>query len=505
MPVSGHGSITFTPGFLDREDLHQALRDHDFGKVLRLITQYGGISQAQLGALIDIAPNHIGEYIRGEHQLTKISTIRKILAALDFPEHLRLMVLVASQAGIPATVHERAGRAQTVSTGLVALSDDEANPRRIVAIETPSRRLALPGSLPDATDQEDPVRRRALLAGGTTLALAAGMVALEGVRHDLAAVLGQHRSDLDPDEWHEIVREYGYTYMATPPYDLLEPLFADILGLEQAATQTTNEADFERLARAGAYLAALVAMTFANLNKLTYARRWWRTARAIADKTNDPDTTTWIRGREVVRALYEQRPASMILRLAQDAAANTAGASVAARLELAGGTAQALALAGQTDSGINALSQVRRLFDSLPADQYDSHSVFCWAENRLRFTESYVYSQLGLVREASHAQDRAIAAYPVTYKRGPAQIELQRALCLVKSDDIIEGSVHAASVIERLPSNNQIRPVVDLAGRVLNAIPLGRQREPGPRDLRDCLMSLVSSNGAKGLPSHRDD
>jgi hypothetical protein len=76
-----------------------------------------------------------------------------------------------------------------------------------------------------------------------------------------------------------------------------------------------------------------------------------------------------------------------------------------------------------------ALDEFRELLSDLPATiTSEKESSFGWPEERLRHTESFVYSHLGEYDKADAAPSRAIALYPASYPRGPALIELQRAL-----------------------------------------------------------------------------
>jgi hypothetical protein len=147
--------------------------------------------------------------------------------------------------------------------------------------------------------------------------------------------------------------------------------------------------------------------------------------------------------------------------------------------------AQTLALAGRRAEAQAALHEVRGIYDSLPPDNRDS--IYGWPEDRLRFTESYVFTYLGDAVEATAAQDRAINAYPSKCRRGPAQIELQRALWMVNTGDVSTGVERAAAAIQSLPSKDQIRPIVALAKEVLGAVPAPQISKPAVVEFRECL------------------
>src|SRR5262249_54321482 len=117
-------------------------------------------------------------------------------------------------------------------------------------------------------------------------------------------------------------------------------------------------------------------------------------------------------------------------------------------------------------------------------------TVFRLAEDRLHRTESFVYSHLGDVKQAAVAQDRALAVNPPAYRRGPAEIELQRALCLVRGRDITGGVRHAQTVMAALSPADYTRPIFSASYRVLEAVPVEQQASAAAVELRDCLTVL---------------
>jgi transcriptional regulator with XRE-family HTH domain len=345
------------------------------------------------------------------------------------------------------------------------------------------------------------MQRRTFVFGASGIAglgFTAPALALETARHGLTLGLAQQRAEVAVDEWHAIVTEYGYSYQTSPPAELLDLLMVDVLGIQYAIDYheqaAASDMTMRELRRAGALLAALMAMTVANLGQVRQSERWWRSARQIAAQSGDVETVTWVRGREVVRALYEQRPLGLILRLVADAEAHASGVPARALPELVSGKAQALALAGRADDATAALRRLNDIYASLPNEATaDRDTVFSWADDRVRFTESFVYSHLGQVEQAAVAQAQALAAYPASYRRGPAQIELQRALCLVRSNDVAGGISHAQAVLAGLSPAENIRPIFDLSRRVLDAVPIAQQSHTAVTDLHDCLTTLDAS------------
>ena len=348
-------------------------------------------------------------------------------------------------------------------------------------------------------DDEDVMKRRAFLMG---LAALAGLgetepgMALESMRHGLNHALAERHATTDVDEWHEIGLEYGHTYPITAPNELLKTLLVDLYGLQAAIARYPNDETQRELRQVGAMLSAFTAQTIANLGYLREARRWWRTARRAADDSEDGYTMLWIRGREIVRAGYEHRPLTSILQLIDEAEARIdSSPPVAALPEFLAGKAQTLALMGKAASTDTepTLTQLRRAFDALPLPlRAANDSIFNWGEERLRFTESLTYTYLGDFKRAETAQDQTRTLYPADDFRSPAQIELQRSLCLVAAGDVLTGVRHAQSIVSNLPAMHRIRPIADLGHKVLRAVPTSEQQHADVQEYRECLYASLT-------------
>jgi hypothetical protein len=343
-------------------------------------------------------------------------------------------------------------------------------------------------------EDEDAMQRRAFLTGLSAVAglgVAEPGLGLESMRHGLSRALAERHTTTDVDEWHEIAREYGHTYVITGPGELLKTLLMDLYGLEAAIGRHPDDQTQRALRQAGAMLSMFTARTIANLGYLREARRWWRTARRAADESEDRYTMLWVRGDEIIRAGYEQRPLPSILTLIDEAEARIDGsAPVAALPVFLSGKAQTLALVGQPARADTeaTLTRLRRAFDALPpAIAVSAADSFTWGEKRLHFTESLSYTYLGDHQRAGTAQDRALALCAAEDLRSPAQIELQRAICLVGTGDVQPGIRHAQAVIAGLPARHRIRPVADLGHKVLRAVPVAAQQQAYVADYRECL------------------
>lgn len=386
---------------------------------------------------------------------------------------------------------------------LVALAEAERTTQQLQLAEVgdlrPQSYASLATQLLTQPEGWNDMQRRTFVLGASGVAglsLTAPALALETARHGLTLTLAQQRADVAVNDWQEIVAEYGYSYHTVAPAELLDSLVVDVLGIQHAidyhrGLSRAGDANLRELGRAGALLATLMAMTVSNLGRLHQAQRWWRSARMIAEQNGDVETVTWVRGQEVVRAIYEQRPLTLILRLVEEAEVHAQRAPGRALPELISGKAQTLALAGRADDATAALGHLHDVYAALPNKATnDPYTVFAWADDRVRYTESFVYSQLGKVAQAAVAQDQALAAYPATYRRGPAQIELQRALCLVRSGDVVGGARHAQTIVAGLSATDHTRPVFDLGRRVLDVVPIAQRPHVAVAELRDCLHAV---------------
>jgi hypothetical protein len=332
-----------------------------------------------------------------------------------------------------------------------------------------------------------PLDRRLFVTG---MGLGVPLAGMEQTRHGLLGSLAADHASADVDEWQEIAREYALSVYRTPPAELLPGLQVDAAMLGDTLRRTHAEPAARELQRIAALLAAFTAFTVADLGDLRSSRRWWRTAKQAADESGDTHARLWVRGKEVVNALYERRPVPAVLDLVTEAEDLSASvqAPPTALPHLLCGKSQTLALAGRAAPAESALRDVRDNFDRLPAHTTrDTESCFGFSETRVHFAESYVYSHLGDFTRADQAQTAALALYPATALFGPVKIKLQQALCLVRTGDVAPGVEHAHTVMTGLPREHHDRVIVDLGRKVLDAVPVGERGRDGVREFRTYL------------------
>jgi tetratricopeptide (TPR) repeat protein len=323
---------------------------------------------------------------------------------------------------------------------------------------------------PVLNSETDDVNRReftlltALGLVGLPGAALAQRLALEAARHGFAS------QAVMTDDWQQIVLQYGRDYMTSSPASLLDSLLVDVAHVQIAITSagSTQRRDLQRIA---AMLAHFLALTLGNLGRLREANRWWRTANQLASESGDDYTIVWINGCELGRAFYERRSISSLIELTEETDVLARTAPAAALTEFLVGKTQVLTSLERTIEVEGTLNQFREVVARLPSEPADPDSWLGWAEHRLRFAESFAYSHQGNVPQADDAQRRAMTLYPAWYPRGPAKIELQRALALVRSGDVATGIRHAQAVVSSLKEEHRDWPIFGFGHEILLGVP----------------------------------
>lgn len=331
------------------------------------------------------------------------------------------------------------------------------------------------------------MHRRRFLGGLASLGLAApvSLAGMESLRHDLLVVISGDAGDLT--DWEQIAAEYSHSYFVTPPSALVDELTADLVAARQWLGRPHDDLTRRGMQRVVAQLAVFQAHTLGNLGAVRSGRRWWRIARQAADATGDPNLTTWVLGKQLIRGLYEERSPEAALRLAAESAAVTSAPAVGT-VEALCGRAQAYAMLGRAAEARRALRLLADTVERLPERVVtDTTSMFGWPEYRWRHTESFVHTYLGDARTAGVAQDRALALYPAAWVRDRTQVELHRATGAVHSGDVGDGVRHARRVLSALPEQHRTGVVREVARSVLRAVPAAERKRPDVADLREML------------------
>lgn len=345
---------------------------------------------------------------------------------------------------------------------------------------------------PAREEEESDVERRQLLQALAML----GVATVSPVTDALHTIRGHVEKSLDRDftaqieDWDETVAEYGYSYLATPPEQLIGELAADLVSVQALKPYLpVDSASRSRWFRVTAGLSLLLAKTLGNIGQVRPARAWWTTAQHAADSSGDVDLSMWISGERLVRGLYERRPTPVLLRQAAAVAESSSGRTSPGLLQVHTMRAQLFAVVGRADEAIAEVRRAEDAFGRLPASaKNDIASDWCFGEDRIRYMTAWVHAHLGQCGPLDVAADRAVRLLEaVDQPRSATQVKLLQAAGYVRSGDVVAGVAHATSTYEECPPGQRTALVTELAGGVWNAIPVTRRNEPAAEDYRELL------------------
>jgi transcriptional regulator with XRE-family HTH domain len=351
------------------------------------------------------------------------------------------------------------------------------------------------GGVSREEEEEDVERRRMLQA-----LAALGVASVSPVAEAVQIIRGYVEKNLgrDPssqmDEWEQTVSDHGYGYLSIPPAQLVGELAADLVSVHSFTPRIREgHPQYSRWCRVTGGLAWLMAKTLCNLGHIQESRTWWRTAQHAADASGDVDLSLWVSGERMIRGLYEQRPAAVLLRQAAEAAARQRKHPCGGLAHVRTLQAQVFALVGRADDAVQELGRAEAVFAQLPAEvTSDAGSTWCWGEDRLRYTEAWVHAHLGDTAQLDAATNRALELLEYTDPRSATQIKLVQAFGHVRAGDVTEGVRLASSTYEAWPAEQRTTIVGRLAGEVWNAVPVAQRRDPSVAAYRELVASSSS-------------
>lgn len=455
---------------IDGVAMREALAERDIKVVFNFLHcrgwSWGAIAQAT-----DIGEQRVREIASGKRRIESYDVYVRVAIGLNIPRDYLGVGL--------RDVGRRSIAPATPAADVLAAPTTQRRSRSTLEVDTSA---SVRRSHPEHEDTD--VHRRRLLQDIATAGLATPLLGVEQLRHDLlAAAQGQSH---DHAEWEAIAWDYGCSYATTPPRALLADLTEDLLVASTQMRQLNNDADRRDLSRVMAQLGVFLAQTMGNLGNIHSGRRWWRFARRMADTSTDPQVRVWVRGRDIIRSLYEHQPLQQVIDLADEAVAisRTPGMGTGSALV---GRAQALAVLGRKNEARTAMTAVYAVLDRLPAQVTDdTASMYGWPEYRLRHGESFVYTYLGDSERAETAQVQALALYAPDMFRERAQVQLHEALRLVRTDPR-HGVSHAVQTLSALPGSQRIAAVLEVGRSVVRAVPANEHRHSYVHELQEIL------------------
>jgi transcriptional regulator with XRE-family HTH domain len=337
--------------------------------------------------------------------------------------------------------------------------------------------------------KEAEVRRRTLLGTLTGLAVSttmSPMITLEALRQGLGQA-----TDTGTDEWQSIAAEYATDFYLVSFGELLQRLQTDLVILQQLLTA---QPDDRHLSRAAGQMSCILAMILTARGERAVARRWWSTARAAADRSGDLDTRLLVRAYDAVNALYDGRPVTQALRIADEAVALAGDRVCAGAAGALACRAQALAMVGNEVDANAAARDVERITARMPSEiAAAAGSVWGWPEHRMWHTQSWVFSRTGQLREAARAQDHAVMLYPESQARLRVQVEMHRASCIVQAGQVTDGLRHAADALDELPAAQHNQLLHEMVRMVVATVPAKDHSLIEIEELTDRIPALPSA------------
>lgn len=294
------------------------------------------------------------------------------------------------------------------------------------ALQVPVQMLEIP-----------PVHRRTFVTDLAATAIAP-VVASDLMQDGFAAAL--HGRAPDVDEWRTKLDSYGHDYMTMGAADIQRRLAGELVLLQR-------QADRPELWAVAAKLMTLYAKTFPGSDGVK-AVSWYRMAAKAADRSGDPQTRVWVRGRAAIALGYEGAALPVADQLASEALEIDDRPSLG-RLNAVMGRAHSAAIRGDRRTALALVEEGRRVHDRAGShEQASDYAVPHW---RQQVFLSLLLARLGDERGAVAAQDAAAAELPTELPRFATHLELHRGLMMARAGDQGGGARYARAALDKLP------------------------------------------------------
>lgn len=430
----------------------------------------------------------------------------------EFGGKMRVLMIErgVSLRGLAAAVHFDAGYLSKIRSGFRNPSPDLA--RKLDEALGASGELAalVPATRTDArerrsverarphpgvpNEEDDDMERRRLLQALAALGITTSpaMEALQHIHGGVDRALGRSEES-QLDEWEETVAEYGYSYLLLPPQQLMRDLAVDLVAVQQITARREDDQLSQSWSRVTSALSLLMAMTLCNLREPRLARQWWTTAQHAADASGDTRLSLWVAHNRLIRGIYEDRPAAVLLARADEAIARSSGIPCPGLAGLHSVRAQVFALQGRVPVAAAALRSCEEITERTHASTADARSTNNWAEDRVHYTAAWVHAYAGDRERVDKSVGHALAIVPADDPRTRAQLALLRASGHVRAGDVTEGVRLAHAVYEAQPVEHRTILLSSLARQVADAVPVESRRSPDVAGYRELLGAGASA------------
>ena len=291
------------------------------------------------------------------------------------------------------------------------------------------------------------------------------------------------------DEWGELAWSYGRAYRGlTQPMvsSFIDSLSVDIDSLNRHIEKANGQV-YRHMQTSSAYMHGILALSMKELGQehLPNILKSLGCAIYAADQSGNTFAQVWARGQAAREYVYTFGYLERAVQIATEAIqidANAFGEAHSSR-------AMALVNLGRKEAARGALEELERALDNMPPTIVDDvTSQFGWPEERLRFTESYVYSHIGDGSRAQTAQRLANGLYgkSATSSVNRVILTLHEAMCSVVNGDVKAGAQATTRVLQT-SSVSQDMYVYSTAQDILANVPRFLRKSPEVAELRFTL------------------
>ena len=187
-----------------------------------------------------------------------------------------------------------------------------------------------------------------------------------------------------------------------------------------------------------------------------------------------------MRAREAEEAFWAGLPADDIGHLTTEATKIANGVPCAGLPRAYAVRASLAAERGDQCDANETMNTLSEVFEGLSDSVKTNPATFGWNEARFRWNEAYVFTLIGDNR-AEQAVSDALALYPPGTLGPVANLQVIKAMGLVKSRDIDAGLDQTLTTLHGLPISPARRR---MAGQILRTLPDQARTLPAARELR---------------------
>lgn len=310
----------------------------------------------------------------------------------------------------------------------------------------------------------DPMRRRTVL-WMLNAALSVSAVSPATGRATLDELLraGMLDSIDQPEDWDQVIAEMQRRLVLAPDDEFGDALGAKLIVVRRAIADDQRADDL----RAAAMLSLFYGLWQGNASRFPAALGWYRTAAALAHRSHDPATETYVLGRSASRAVYEGMGRREVREIAEQALAVTDTPTLGG-LEARSALAGVAAMTGDLEGGREHVRAMRDIADRLPDD--GPTGAYPRSVNFAIFLEA----RTGDLRSATRAREEAETALART-PLWLAESRVYYALAMARAGDVQGAAAFALEAIQTVPWS--VHTLAMAAADVLTAVPKGNRSD----------------------------